>query len=74
VIAFNRNSTDAYSNLGGCKLYTGSIEETIRLQEQAIRLSHRDPSIGFWYWRIVVVHLLQSRTEEAIVWRKGAQR
>ena len=25
VIAFNRNSADAYSNLGWCKLYTGSI-------------------------------------------------
>jgi adenylate cyclase len=47
VIAFNRNSADAYSNLGWCKLYTGSIEETIPLQEQAIRLSPRDPSIGF---------------------------
>jgi tetratricopeptide (TPR) repeat protein len=73
VIAFNRNSADAYSNLGWCKLYTGSIEETIPLQEQAIRLSPRDPSIGFWYWRIGVVHLLQSRTEEAIVWLEKAR-
>jgi adenylate cyclase len=68
VIAYNRNSADAYSNLGWCKLYTGSIGETIALQEQAVRLSPRDPSIGFWYWRIGVVHLLQSRTEEAVVW------
>jgi TolB-like protein/Tfp pilus assembly protein PilF len=73
VIAFNRNSADAYSNLGWCKLYTGSIEETIPLQEQAIRLSPRDPSIGFWYWRIAVVHLLQSRIEEAIVWLEKAR-
>jgi len=73
VIAFNRNSADAYSNLGWCKLYTGSIEETIPLQEQAIRLSPRDPSIGFWYWRIGVVYLLQSRTEEAIVWLEKAR-
>ena len=73
VIAFNRNSADAYSNLGWCKLYTGSIEETIPLQEQGIRLSPRDPSIGFWYWRIGVVHLLQSRTEEAIVWLEKAR-
>jgi TolB-like protein/DNA-binding winged helix-turn-helix (wHTH) protein/Tfp pilus assembly protein PilF len=73
VIAFNRNSADAYSNLGWCKLYTGSIEETIPLQEQAIRLSPRDPSIGFWYWRIGVVHLLQSRTGEAIVWLEKAR-
>ena len=73
VISFNRNSADAYSNLGWCKLYTGSIEETIPLQEQGIRLSPRDPSIGFWYWRIGVVHLLQSRTEEAIVWLEKAR-
>jgi TolB-like protein/Tfp pilus assembly protein PilF len=73
VIAFNRNSADAYSNLGWCKLYTGSIEETIPLQEQAIRLSPRDPSTGFWYWRIGVVHLLQSRTEQAIVWLEKAR-
>jgi TolB-like protein/DNA-binding winged helix-turn-helix (wHTH) protein/Tfp pilus assembly protein PilF len=73
VIAFNRNSADAYSNLGWCKLYTGSIEETISLQEQAVRLSPRDPSIGFWYWRIGVAHLLQSRTAEAIVWLEKAR-
>jgi TolB-like protein/DNA-binding winged helix-turn-helix (wHTH) protein/Tfp pilus assembly protein PilF len=73
VIGFNRNSADAYSNLGWCKLYTGSIEETIPLQEQAVRLSPRDPSIGFWYWRIEVVHLLQSRTDEAIVWLEKAR-
>jgi adenylate cyclase len=73
VIAFNRNSADAHSNLGWCKLYTGSLEETIPRQEQAIRLSPRDPSIGFWYWRIGVVHLLQSRTEEAIVWLEKAR-
>ena len=73
VIAFNRNSADAYSNLGWCKLYTGSIEETIPLQKQAIRLSPRDPSIGFWYWRIGVVHLLQSRIEEAVVWLEKAR-
>jgi tetratricopeptide (TPR) repeat protein len=73
VIAFNRNSADAYANLGWCKLYTGSIEETIPLQKQAIRLSPRDPSIGFWYWRIGVVHLLQSRIAEAIVWLEKAR-
>jgi len=73
VIAFNRNSADAYANLGWCKFYTGSIEETIPLQQQAIRLSPRDPSIGFWYWRIGVVHLLQSHTDEAVVWLEKAR-
>ena len=47
VIAFNRNSVGAYAALGWCKLFTGSIEEVIPLQEQAIRLSPRDPLIGY---------------------------
>ena len=56
-----------------CKLYTGSIEEVIPLVEQAIRLSPRDPDIGFWYFLIGTVHLLQSRTDEAIVWLEKAR-
>jgi len=45
----------------------------IPLQERAIRLSPRDPFIGNWYQRIAIVHLLQSRTEEAIVWFERAR-
>jgi tetratricopeptide (TPR) repeat protein len=52
---------------------TGAVDEGIPLAEQAIRLSPRDPSIGFWYWRIGWVHLLQSRTDEAIVWLEKAR-
>jgi tetratricopeptide (TPR) repeat protein len=52
---------------------TGSIEETIPLQEQAIRLSPSDPAIDAWYWRIGMVHLLQSRTDEAILWLERAR-
>jgi hypothetical protein len=40
----------------------------IPLVEQAIRLSPRDPSIGSFYQLIGTVHLLLSRTDEAIVW------
>ena len=36
--------------------------------EQAIRLSPRDPFIGWFYYLIGTVHLLQSRIDEAIVW------
>jgi tetratricopeptide (TPR) repeat protein len=52
---------------------TGSIEEVIPLQEQAIRLSPRDILIGIWYQRIGAVHLLQSRTDEAILWLEKAR-
>jgi tetratricopeptide (TPR) repeat protein len=73
VIASNRNSVAAFSHLGWCKLLTGSLEEAIALQQQAIRLSPRDPYIGIWYFRIGYGHLLQSRSDEAIVWFEKAR-
>lgn len=45
---------------------TGSIDEVIPLQEQAIRFGPGDPFIGVLYLRIGLVHLLQSRIAEAI--------
>jgi TolB-like protein/Flp pilus assembly protein TadD len=72
VLAFNRNWVSAIAALGWCKFFTGSIEEALTAQEQAIRLSPRDPYIGNWYWRIGMVHLLQRCTEEAIVWLQKA--
>jgi tetratricopeptide (TPR) repeat protein len=72
VIALYRNFVDAYANIGWCKLFSGSIEEVIPAQEQAIRLSPRDPN-GVPYFRIGLVHLLQSRTDEAIVWLEKAR-
>ena len=73
VIALNRNWANAYSHLGWCKFMTGSMEELIPAQEQAIRLSPRDPQIGLFYGRIGRVHLLQSRTDEAILWFEKAR-
>jgi len=68
IIASDRNSAGAYAALGHCKFSEGAIDETIPLEEKAIQLSPRDPAIGIWYWRIGVVHLLQSRTDEAVRW------
>ena len=56
------------SNLGWCKLYAGLIGEVAPLVQQALRLSPRDPSIGYFYSLIGTVHLLQSHVDEAIVW------
>ncbi len=64
----NHNSVGALQGLGWCKLNTGSLDEVIPLAEQAIRLSPRAPEIGFRYQLIGTVNLLQSRTDEAIVW------
>lgn len=73
VIALNRNWAHAYSHLGWCKFVTGSTEELIPAQERAIRLSPRDPQIGLFYFRIGFGHLLQSRTDAAIVWCEKAR-
>jgi TolB-like protein len=73
VIALNRNWAHAYSHLGWCNFMTGSIEKLIPAQEQAIRLSPRDPQIGLFYSRIGSGHLLRSRTEEATIWYEKAR-
>jgi adenylate cyclase len=68
ALALDRNLVAALHELGWCKLSTGSIDGAIPLVEQAIRLSPRDPDIGWRYLLIGTVHQLQSRTDEAIVW------
>jgi TolB-like protein len=73
AIALNRNLVFPIAALGHCKLLAGSIEETIPLVEKAMRLSPRDPHIYMWYKWIGVVHLLQSRSDEAIVWLEKAR-
>ena len=67
ALVLNRNLVGALNGLGWCKLYAGSLDEVTPLVKQAIRLSPRDPHIGTWYYLIGTVHLLQSRTDEAIV-------
>ncbi len=73
VIAFNRNWANIYAQLGRSKFNAGSIEEMIPLAEHAIRLSPRDPDLHHWYTRIGLVHLLQSRIDDAIVWFEKAR-
>jgi adenylate cyclase len=73
VITLDRNWWYAYAALGECKLKTGSIEESIPLYEQAISLSPRDAYVPDWYFGIGRVHLLQSRTDEAIFWLQKAR-
>jgi len=73
VIVLNRNWAHAYSHLGWCQFVTGSIQHLIPAQQQAIRLSPRDPQIGLFYSRIGSAHLLQSGHEEAIVWYEKAR-
>ena len=74
VLALDHNAANALADIGRCKIYVGPIEEAIPLLQQAIRLSPRDPYIGYWYFRIGEAHLLQSQIEDAILWlEKGKQ-
>jgi adenylate cyclase len=73
VLTFDRNRVGALADIGRCKIYMGPISEAIPAQEQAIRLSPRDPMIGFWYFRIGEAHLLQSHIDEAVLWFERAR-
>jgi adenylate cyclase len=74
VLASNPNWVEALAIVGRCKIFMGPIDEAIPAQERAIRLSPRDPAIGFWYFRIGQAHLFQSRVEAAILWLEKARR
>jgi tetratricopeptide (TPR) repeat protein len=73
AIALDRNAVLALGALGQCKFFTGQMEDVIPAQERAIRLSPRDPYVANWYWRVGMVHLLQSRSDEAILWLEKAR-
>jgi TolB-like protein len=73
VLALNRNWVGAIFAIGWCKFHIGFIEEMLPALERVIRLSPRDPYMGLWYARIGIVHLLQSRIDEAIVWLEKAR-
>jgi TolB-like protein len=72
VLAIDRNAVGVLDALADCKLLAGAIGEVIALEEQAIRLSPRDPDIGWWYLRIGQVHLFQARPNEALPWLEKA--
>jgi TolB-like protein/Flp pilus assembly protein TadD len=73
VLALNRNWAGAIFTIGYCRFHIGFLDEIIPLFEQAIRLSPRDPYIGVWYARLAMVHLVQSRADEAIIWLEKAR-
>jgi tetratricopeptide (TPR) repeat protein len=73
VLAYNRNAGGALSHIARCKMFLGLMEEVIPLLEQAIRLSPRDPDTYAFYQLLGRAHLLQSRTDEAIVWAERSR-
>jgi len=73
VVALDRNWVHAIAVLGWCKFMTGSMDQLIPAQEQAIRLSPRDPQIWLYNYWIGQAHLLHSRVDEAILWFEKAR-
>jgi tetratricopeptide (TPR) repeat protein len=68
----NPNWLNSLDLLAACKMMTGSMEDAISLEQQAIRLGPRDPYIGNFYLRIGQAHLLLGDTDEAIMWLEKA--
>ena len=64
---------DALQFLSLCKFLTGSGKAAIPLIEQAIQLDPRNRNISWMYNRLAFMHLMQSRTDEAIVWLEKAR-
>jgi tetratricopeptide (TPR) repeat protein len=73
VLALDRNHLNALAATSWCRVYLGSFTAAISALEQVIRLSPRDPQIGVWFARIGLVHLLQSRIDEAVKWLERAR-
>jgi adenylate cyclase len=73
ALALNRNAVQALATIGRCKIYIGSIEEGIAVQQKAISLSPQNPWTWIWYFRIGEGHLAQSRIDDAILWLEKAR-
>jgi adenylate cyclase len=73
ALAYNRNNVGALSHTAECKILLGLMDEAVPLLEQAIRLSPRDPYLHEVYLRLGRARLLQSLTDDAIVWLEKAR-
>lgn len=73
ALALDRNLVHALAGLSQCKYRAGSLDDALAAQEQAIRLSPRDPYIANRYWSMGMIRLLQERREEALVWLERAR-
>jgi adenylate cyclase len=72
-IALDRSRAPLYAHVGWCKFLTGSVDAVLPYFEQAIRLSPHEPGIAVWHGRVGVAKLLQSQTDEALVWLEEAR-
>jgi TolB-like protein/DNA-binding winged helix-turn-helix (wHTH) protein/Tfp pilus assembly protein PilF len=73
VLESDRNMEVALFSLGICNVLVGSINEAIPMLQQCIRLDPRNPFIVYRYEWLGSAHLLQSRTDDAIIWFEKAR-
>ena len=73
VLEINRNSKRRIARSRPMQVRHRVSRGSNPAQEQAIRLSPRDPGIANMYARIGFVHLLQSHIDEAIQWLEKAR-
>jgi adenylate cyclase len=72
AISIDPSRAPAYAHLGWCKFLTGSVDGVIPNFEHALRLSPNEPGIAVWHGRLGMVELLQSHTDQALVWLEKA--
>ncbi|HUB95181.1 MAG TPA: adenylate/guanylate cyclase domain-containing protein [Stellaceae bacterium] len=73
AIALDRNFAPAYGALADVLDYLDRHEDTVRLDEQAIRLSPRDPQLGNWQFDLGLAHWALGRLDEAEAWLRRAR-
>ena len=73
AIALDRNFAPAYGSLGDLMTWLGRPEETIRLNEQAMRLSPRDPQLANWQFDIGFAHWVLGDDNQATLWLQRAR-
>ena len=71
--AANPSWPHLYASLSDCKFWSGSIEDSVPLAEYAMSIRPDDAFSASWYLSIGRVHLVQSRTNEAIGWFERAR-
>jgi TolB-like protein/Flp pilus assembly protein TadD len=68
AIALDPIAVAARNQLARAKILIGEPAAAIPLLEQAMRISPRDPDIGYMQWRLGYANLLLGNTDEAIRW------
>jgi len=71
-IAIDPSFPYTYAILMKIRLFQGQTQESIALEEKAIRLSPRDPFVDLWYRDLGYSYLMLGQDEEAVRWMEKA--